>query len=327
MSSLLSSMLTLLLLASSAASGRTGPVGSGVGMETAVASTVAVHCRPLHFGIAGASTLWNDDEIDGFTGETGLAPHYVHGFVRLGDTLPVAGIVDAEARGQDVIVTLEPWFLDTVADRPLRRLAEGAFDDLIRATADRFSSLDASPILRFAHEMNGNWYPWGRGQGGNQPQDYVDAFRRTVQIFDEQGVTNVRWMWSPNAVSPRSAPLAEYYPGDDVVDLLGFSGYNGGAEIASMGGWLSPSQLFATTLTELESLADKPIVVAETAAARIGGDRPAWVVDLVATLRSYRQVVGFVWFEVAKEADWRLADDHASIDQLERALRGCSPAP
>ncbi len=271
--------------------------------------------------------MWNNEEVDAFTGASGVTPHYVNGFVNLGDDLPVAGITDAEARGQEVIVTLEPWFLKTATDHPLRRLAHGEFDDLIRATADQFASLDATPIVRFGHEMNGNWYPWGRDRGGNEPHDYVDAFRRTVTIFREQGVSNVRWLWSPNVAGPTSARLAEYYPGDDVVDLVGLDGYNGGTKVPGMGGWLSPSELLEPTLIELEALSDKPILVAETASARHGGDRGEWAVQLVATLRRHPQVVGFVWFEVDKETNWRLADDGPVLAGLVRALSGCSPDP
>ncbi len=279
-------------------------------------------CRSLEFGIAGASTLWSDDEVETFIAASGMSPHYVHGFVNLGDDLPSAGIVTTEALGHEVIVTLEPWILDTVSDRPLRRLAEGEFDEQIRSTADQFAALDAAPIVRFGHEMNGNWYPWGRT--GNDPQDYVDAFRRTVALFDEQGVTNVRWLWTPNAAGAGGEPLADYFPGDDVVDLVGLDGYNGGSALPRMGGWLSPAELLEPTLIEIEALSDKPIIVAETASARSGGDRARWVEDLVAMLRRHPRVVGFVWFEAAKETDWRLIDDEPVLTSLINALDRCS---
>ena len=35
-------------------------------------------------------------------------------------------------------------------------------------------------------------------------------------------------MWAPNAVYTGSAPLADLYPGDAYVDLVGLSNYNWG---------------------------------------------------------------------------------------------------
>ena len=51
----------------------------------------------------------------------------------------------------------------------------------------------ASVYLRFAHEMNGYWYPWSHG-----PRGYVFAWRRIVRIFDVAGARNVRFVWSVN---------------------------------------------------------------------------------------------------------------------------------
>lgn len=98
-----------------------------------------------------------------------------------------------------------------------------------------------------------------------------------------------------------NAPLADYFPGVDVVDLLGLDGYIGGTEVTRMGGWLSPNEVFDATLVQLEALSDKPIVLAETASARRGGDRADWAAQLVATLRRHPQVIGFVWFEVPRK--------------------------
>ncbi len=118
--------------------------------------------------------------------------------------------------------------------------------------------------------------------------------------------------------------MADFFPGDDVVDLLGLDGYNGGTEVKRMGGWLSPNEVFDATLVQLEALSDKPIVLAETASARRGGDRADWAAQLVATLRRHPQVIGFVWFEVAKETDWRLANDGPVLDAMTNARNGCS---
>ncbi|WP_217631238.1 glycosyl hydrolase [Modestobacter sp. DSM 44400] len=82
--------------------------------------------------------------------------------------------------------------------------------------------------IRLMHEMNGNWYPWGSGANGNQPGEFVLAWRHVHDRFTALGVTNVAWTWAPNAVYTGGAPLAPLYPGDAYVDAVGLSNYNWG---------------------------------------------------------------------------------------------------
>ena len=81
-------------------------------------------------------------------------------------------------------------------------------------------------MLRFAHEMNGDWYPWSEGVNGNGAGQYVAAYRRVVTLFRSVGATNVTWVWSPNVAYPGSVPLSRLFPGDGYVDRTGLDGYN-----------------------------------------------------------------------------------------------------
>ena len=47
--------------------------------------------------------------------------------------------------------------------------------------------------LRYAHEMNGTWYPWS-----HDPIGYRRAWRHVVRVFRAAGAANVRFVWSPN---------------------------------------------------------------------------------------------------------------------------------
>ena len=47
-------------------------------------------------------------------------------------------------------------------------------------------------VVRFAHEMNGSWYPWGQ-----QPAAYVEAFRRVAGAV-HTGAPGSAVMWAPN---------------------------------------------------------------------------------------------------------------------------------
>jgi hypothetical protein len=117
-------------------------------------------------------------------------------------------------------------------------------------------------IIRLCHEMNGTWsgYCPGctvavNGSHGGQPAgttcaDFVNAWRHIVQVFANQGATNVRWHWCPNiagsgAATPNqsgyqrtSGTTKLLYPGDAYVDYVGLDGYN------DQGNWQSFATVF-----------------------------------------------------------------------------------
>ena len=59
----------------------------------------------------------------------------------------------------------------------------------------------AGPVLlRFAHEMHDQSYPWAVAVNGNTAEQYVAAWRYVHAIFVAEGATNVRWIWNPNTM-------------------------------------------------------------------------------------------------------------------------------
>jgi mannan endo-1,4-beta-mannosidase len=138
--------------------------------------------------------------------------------------------------------------LEGYEGRILETITDGLYDDVLKSWADGARSVGKPVFLRFAHEMNGDWYPWsGVKNGGGEmggygspdlpdgPERYVDAYRYVHDFFKEQGADNVLWVWCPNApfegMEQSLGPwnrAAAYYPGDDYVDWLCFDGYNWG---------------------------------------------------------------------------------------------------
>lgn len=108
-------------------------------------------------------------------------------------------------------------------------------------------------FVRFAHEMNGSWYPWSQ-----QPAQYVDAFRMVAEAVHRRA-PGTATVWAPNygggypfaggpfeakpgtaafdaldtdadgRLSMADDPYAPYYPGDDAVDWVGMSLYHWGS--------------------------------------------------------------------------------------------------
>jgi Glycosyl hydrolase family 26 len=77
--------------------------------------------------------------------------------------------------------------------------------------------------LRYAHEMNGNWFKW------SVPKAQAPAFRQSFRLFAttmrrELAGHNVKIVWAPNFGSWTYSPELAW-PGPDVVDVVGLSIY------------------------------------------------------------------------------------------------------
>jgi beta-mannanase len=173
-------------------------------------------------------------------------------------------------------------------------------------------------MLRFAAEMNGDWLPWSTGVNGNRPGDYVAAWRHVRARFRRAGADNAVWVWNPIAAYDGSAPLRAVFPGADEVDWVAVDGYNWGNTRAW--GWQSYADVFGSTIAALRDLApQRPVMIAETGCAP-DARKPAWIRSTFAAARA-DGVDALVWFEFAKETDWRLTADDATVRAAREALR------
>jgi hypothetical protein len=212
-------------------------------------------------------------------------------------------------RGAVPLVTWEPW--DSAKKGiPLQAIAAGRYDRYVRRSARAAVAWGHPILLRFAHEMNGDWYPWGR-RDGNTPQVYVAAWRHIVELFREAGATNVEWVWAPNANEqagpsislpfvgggPRHPfPFRQYYPGDRWVDWAGLDGFNWGKG----GEWQSFTDIFGSSYDSLIRLTSRPIIVTETASNERGGDKAAWITSAFRDeIPQFPRIRAVVWFDEA----------------------------
>lgn len=121
--------------------------------------------------------------------------------------------------------------------------------------ADRVAAYNKRGVplfIRFAHEMNGSWYPWGQS-----PTLYVSAFRLLASAIHARA-PQTAMVWAPNygggypfaggtyeakpgtpdfalldtnhdgQLTMGDDPYQPYYPGDDAVDWVGMSVYHWG---------------------------------------------------------------------------------------------------
>ena len=199
-------------------------------------------------------------------------------------------------------------FANVTVQATAAAIASGAHDSAIasfaakvKAWIDRGAgrSLFVAPL----QEMNGDWTPYGM-----DPAAFRVAYGKFVDSFRNAGLdeTKVRFVFAPNGWSTPPYQLADYYPGDDIVDLIGFSAYNFGTSIDR---WTSVGETLNGVVAELRSFApSKPYVVAQVASSTFGGDRDAWIRELFSYTADHPNVVGFIWFNLDKETDWRIWD-------------------
>ncbi len=203
-------------------------------------------------------------------------------------------------------------FANVVIDVSADQIARGSFDAKIAVWATHVKQyLDLgggrSVIIAPLQEMNHNGTPWGC-----DPGNYKIAYRKFVDEFRSMGMdeTMVRWAFAPNNwTSPGCGSIADYYPGDAYVDVIGISAYNWGTCVGSR--WESPAQIYGPALNEVRTTvnASKPYVIAQTAAPRsstCGGDQHQWVDNAFTYLSGDPNVVGLIWFNFDKETDWRI---------------------
>ena len=204
----------------------------------------------------------------------------------------------------------------------------GTHDATIRDWATAAKNWGHPFFLRFNFEMNGTWFPWSEGVNGNQPGEYVRAWRHVHDIFTSVGADNATWVWCPN-VDPdrRYQDLARLYPGDAYVDWTCLDGYNWGVRSSGPGlttnGWKSFDQIYRTTYDEITgSIApSKPMVIGEIGSTENGGSKAAWLEDALAKAPSYPKIRGFLYFEKFDDGmDWPISTSASATDAFARGI-------
>lgn len=185
-------------------------------------------------------------------------------------------------------------------------IASGGYDAQITAWASRVKGwLDRgggrSLLIAPLQEMNGDWVPYGM-----DPGNFKLAFKRIRDIFRNLGMdeTKVRWVFAPNGWSTPPYAQVDYYPGDDVVDVIGFSAYNFGSTLDR---WSSVYEVMGGVFDEARTYAPgKPFVLSQTASSHFGGDRDAWLAEMFTFVANDPNALGFVYFNLNRETDWRV---------------------
>ncbi|WP_197038169.1 MULTISPECIES: glycosyl hydrolase [Actinomycetes] len=198
----------------------------------------------------GVNPDWQNMSLTQYSQNLGHHPAVAVSFTDFPyDAADRAGLAQAvdqiHDEGKVMLLTLEPFDgLEAVTEQVA---------DSFAADLAAFNAAGVPVIVRFAHEMNGSWYPWSQ-----QPALYRNTFSRVAAAVHDRAPGSAM-MWAPNygggypfaggqfSPAPRTADFialdtdrdglltmnddsyAPYYPGDDAVDWVGMSLYHWGA--------------------------------------------------------------------------------------------------
>lgn len=231
-------------------------------------------------------------ELDDWQKATGLQPDLCMVFESWSRQRTLADHLEkAKSFGHDAIaVTWEPWSptpVGTTAEDQGRMqeqwraesILDGDHDEYIDNFARALRDSRMTVYLRFAHEMNGTWYPWY-----HDPDMYVAAWKYVRnRVRSERNAWNVKFVWSPNPDLWRATPadwlrkLMPYWAGSAATEYVGFTMIDFG------GDKYYPISSFAQQFDLARRIFKKNVLAMETNVAR--ENAVDWLYDLAAYIR------------------------------------------
>jgi hypothetical protein len=280
--------------------------------------------RDLVYGVATKSNGASDAEITEVAELVGERPAIELWYRSFTQELVLSEFQAIAARGGIPYLTWEPWDWRRGTNQrtyQLQSITSGRFDAYLRRSAVTIGAYEGPVLLRFAHEMNGDWYPWSEAVNGNRPGEYAEAWRYIHDLFAEQGVTNVLWVWSPNVEYEGSLPLDGLYPGNAFVDVIGVDGYNFGTS-QRWSSWQWPADLFDPTFATVRALSQGqiPLMLGEVASSEVGGDKAVWIDAFFTWMDAQADLEAFVWFHLDKETDWRINSSQTAAEAFRAGI-------
>ncbi len=152
--------------------------------------------------------------------------------------------------------------------------------DWLKGDATRHILIAPLPEMNLLH-------PWG-----GDPVGFRDGYERIRDAFINQGSgpDQIRFVFAPNGTSDVGA-YDDYYPGDSVVDLIGFAKINRGNP------WRDYEVTFQMHIDELQATVSraKPILITQTGSVTENGNRGTWLDDMFTKLKAHDQVIGAIY--------------------------------
>ena len=291
--------------------------------------------------LSGDQAPWDMDALSQFEGMAGKPLsllHFMAPFAQCSSArcsyydFPTKEMEGIREHGAIPFFSWSSQSIPSSLDEPNFQLSDviaGAHDAYIREWATDAKQWGHPFYLRFNWEMNGTWFPWSEGVNGNQPGEFVAAWRHVHDIFTAVGATNATWVWCPNVdQTGKMQDLAPLYPGDEYVDWTGLDGYNWGTNPAKPDRWRSFDQLYDSTYHEIvDTIApSKPMVIGEVGSTEYGGSKADWIGEMLSELPTeYPKIRGLLWFEKFDDGmDWPIETSSSATSAFASGIQNPS---
>lgn len=214
------------------------------------------------------------------------------------DIYPVLKQAYAEGRSVELTIqTINP----PEGPNQVYEILNGAYDSYFADLASYIEKSQATILLRIGNEMNGDWCMYSPVHLSRDPDLYVAFYRYLVDFFEAQGVADqMLYVWNPNG---ESFPAYRWndpvltWPGGEYVDIVGLTAYNNGTYY-SHESWRDFDSLYQPIYESYQDLYAKPFMITEFASADQGGDKVAWVEDMLSKIdRDYPKIKMAIWWD------------------------------
>jgi Glycosyl hydrolase family 26 len=200
--------------------------------------------------------------------------------------------------------------------------AAGAYDGHARALARNLVAAGlGNSVIRLAPEANDSSYPYSIQDSAADLDQWRQFWRQTVLAMRSVPGANFLFDWCINA-HERPIQLRKWYPGDDVVDIVGIDAYDAGVS-AGRDRWQTiydQSDGIGDVLAFAKAH-DKPISIPEwglwaAGPSLGGGDDPDYINQIAAVVRSDRVAYQAYFYNQAAQS--LLDSSSASMDAYRR---------
>ncbi|KAI9146332.1 glycoside hydrolase superfamily [Paraphysoderma sedebokerense] len=306
--------------------------------------------RNVYYGVY--VDFWNDTP-ENYTKGLGRTPSVFGNFLKINQTFDptemrnniktIVSIANNRSRN-GVVESIPPMYLLTLD--PLTYDVPDETFQLIANECRDANRLNVSVLIRYAHEFNGPWYPWGA-----QPDRFIETWKRLYKAV-KAASPDTQLIYSPNIYFHpiNGTTYSDYWPGDDFVDVVGLSFYHFGNGYPFINEEAYPDKFERGLLGRVLDFdcdprlnyyqhfaikTKKPFIISETSAP-LYTDRSKNPVDLselnqkrswwkqvysAATFDKFPRLKMVLWFEYTKRENFGAESNHRVITNSDAVIR------
>lgn len=227
----------------------------------------------------------------------------------------------ADPTGHQIILTLNV-IPSSVASRPdwTAECAAGDYDKYARELASNLVEAGFGySVIRLGAEMNGTWNAGSLGKTVTEWHQWGQCFAQEVQAMRTVHSSHFLFDWNINA-DYRTIPLADFYPGNAYVNIIGIDAYDIGAAGIPLPSVSNPARWASLAaqpegLDEVEAFAvahGRPLSFPEWATCTTQGDDANYVASM-GTFIATHDVAFQSWFDVGDDGIFQLSRTQAPL--------------